>query len=204
MESTIFVPVLYVISFILSLYYLTSGKIKFSKISHYLFILAISVQIILLVHKDVNYASKNLEVNLFVIALLLSILCYLFIKPSIKNLYPLFVSPVTFILTVPIIFDIGQSNNLFFNNRILISHVLLNLLSHTILFVSVIFSLMFLYQYKNIKDKKINKIGRLPSLYLIEKINILLIILTAIGWLTFIFGMLLPIKYYLEKSYREY
>ena len=34
--------------------------------------------------------------------------------------------------------------------------------------------------------------------------NILLIILTAIGWLTFIFGMLLPIKYYLEKSYREY
>ena len=34
--------------------------------------------------------------------------------------------------------------------------------------------------------------------------NILLIILTAIGWLTFILGMLLPIKYYLEKSYREY
>ncbi len=34
--------------------------------------------------------------------------------------------------------------------------------------------------------------------------NIFLIILTAIGWLTFILGMLLPIKYYLEKSYREY
>jgi hypothetical protein len=34
--------------------------------------------------------------------------------------------------------------------------------------------------------------------------NILLIILTATGWLTFILGMLLPIKYYLEKSYREY
>ena len=34
--------------------------------------------------------------------------------------------------------------------------------------------------------------------------NYILIILTFIGWLTFIFGMLLPIKYYLEKSYREY
>lgn len=178
MESTIFVPVLYAISFILTLYYVASGKIKFSKIGHYLFIMAISVQAILLIVKDVNYASKSLEVNLFVIALFLSISCYLFIKPSIKNLYSLFVSPVAFILTVPIIFDIGEGNNLLFNNRILISHVLLNLLSHTILFVSIIFSLMFLYQYKNIKNKKINKIGRLPSLDLIEKVNFLLITLS--------------------------
>ena len=34
--------------------------------------------------------------------------------------------------------------------------------------------------------------------------NLLLIILIFIGWLTFIFGMLMPIKYYLEKNYREY
>jgi hypothetical protein len=34
--------------------------------------------------------------------------------------------------------------------------------------------------------------------------NITLIILSGIGWLSFIVGMVLPIKYYLEKSYREY
>ncbi len=34
--------------------------------------------------------------------------------------------------------------------------------------------------------------------------NPLLIILSFIGWLIFIIGMLIPIKYYLEKSYREY
>ncbi len=34
--------------------------------------------------------------------------------------------------------------------------------------------------------------------------NLLLIILSFLGWLTFAIGMLLPIRYYLEKSYREY
>lgn len=34
--------------------------------------------------------------------------------------------------------------------------------------------------------------------------NWLLIILSFLGWFMFIFGMLLPIQYYLEKSYREY
>jgi len=34
--------------------------------------------------------------------------------------------------------------------------------------------------------------------------NTILIVLTAIGWAMFIFGMLLPINYYLQKSYREY
>jgi len=34
--------------------------------------------------------------------------------------------------------------------------------------------------------------------------NLILIIISLIGWLIFIFGMLLPIQYYLEKSYREY
>lgn len=34
--------------------------------------------------------------------------------------------------------------------------------------------------------------------------NIVLIGLSFVGWISFIFGMLLPIKYYLEKDYREY
>jgi len=34
--------------------------------------------------------------------------------------------------------------------------------------------------------------------------NMLLITLSFIGWISFVFGMLLPIRYYLEKKYREY
>jgi len=34
--------------------------------------------------------------------------------------------------------------------------------------------------------------------------NWVLIILSLIGWISFIIGMILPIKYYLEKNYREY
>ena len=34
--------------------------------------------------------------------------------------------------------------------------------------------------------------------------NTILITLSVIGWLSFILGMLLPIRYYLEKGYREY
>ena len=34
--------------------------------------------------------------------------------------------------------------------------------------------------------------------------NLLLIFLSFLGWLTFVIGMLLPIRYYLEKSYKEY
>ena len=34
--------------------------------------------------------------------------------------------------------------------------------------------------------------------------NWLLSILTGLGWLSFLFGMVLPIRYYLEKNYREY
>jgi len=34
--------------------------------------------------------------------------------------------------------------------------------------------------------------------------NQILIILSIVGWFSFVIGMLLPIKYYLEKSYREY
>ena len=34
--------------------------------------------------------------------------------------------------------------------------------------------------------------------------NPVLIVLTFIGWFIFIIGMLLPIRYYLEKGYKEY
>lgn len=34
--------------------------------------------------------------------------------------------------------------------------------------------------------------------------NTILIVLTSIGWAIFCLGMLLPINYYLQKSYREY
>ena len=34
--------------------------------------------------------------------------------------------------------------------------------------------------------------------------NVILIVLSFVGWAFFIVGMILPIKYYLEKSYREY
>ncbi len=34
--------------------------------------------------------------------------------------------------------------------------------------------------------------------------NWLLIVLSFVGWLSFVIGMLLPIRYYLEKKYREY
>jgi len=34
--------------------------------------------------------------------------------------------------------------------------------------------------------------------------NWTLIILSLIGWIMFIFGMILPISYYIEKNYREY
>ena len=34
--------------------------------------------------------------------------------------------------------------------------------------------------------------------------NYILIILSFVGWFLFILGMLLPIRYYLEKDYREY
>ena len=34
--------------------------------------------------------------------------------------------------------------------------------------------------------------------------NLVLIILSLVGWVMFVLGMFIPIRYYLEKSYREY
>lgn len=45
-----------------------------------------------------------------------------------------------------------------------------------------------------------------PALLIIEALtkNIYTIIAAFIGWLTFIMGMLIPIRYYLQRSYSEY
>jgi len=48
----------------------------------------------------------------------------------------------------------------------------------------------------------INWAGLLTITILLK--NTLLITFSFIGWFIFIIGMLLPIRYYLEKSYREY
>ena len=45
-----------------------------------------------------------------------------------------------------------------------------------------------------------------PCLLLVDILNknIFFIVLSFIGWLTFIIGMLIPIRYYTSKSYSEY
>jgi hypothetical protein len=45
-----------------------------------------------------------------------------------------------------------------------------------------------------------------PCILLVDILNknIFLIVLSFIGWLMFIIGMLIPIKYYLQKGYNEY
>lgn len=48
----------------------------------------------------------------------------------------------------------------------------------------------------------INWAGLLAISILLQ--NWLLILSSFLGWLIFIIGMILPIRYYLEKSYREY
>tara|TARA_B100000579_G_scaffold63198_2_gene46558 strand:+ start:123067 stop:123576 length:510 start_codon:yes stop_codon:yes gene_type:complete len=83
---------------------------------------------------------------------------------------------VAFILTVPLVMISNEDGGSSYNNRILIIHVLLNILSHTTLLISSIFSIMFIYQHRNFKNKKVKKISRMPSLSLIEKINFNLII----------------------------
>ena len=174
----IIIPILYFSSFISSLYYFYSGKLIFSKTSHWLFIGAVVLQIILLVNKTIDFKINNIETSLFVASVFLSILAFFFIRQNIKNLYCFFVSPVGFILTVPLIMMGNDDGGSAYNNRILIIHVLLNILSHTTLLISSIFSIMFIYQHRNFKNKKVKKISRMPSLSLIEKINFNLILVS--------------------------
>lgn len=172
----IVIPILYFTSFLSSLYYIYSGKINSSRFSHWLFIIAILIQIILLINRTVDFQQRNIEITLFVSAVILSTFALVFIRQNIKNLYCFFISPVTFILTVPLVMISNEDGGSAYNNRILIIHVLLNILSHTTLLISSIFSIMFIYQHTNFKNKKVKKISRMPSLSLIEKINFNLII----------------------------
>ncbi len=45
--------------------------------------------------------------------------------------------------------------------------------------------------------------GALLTISILFK-NWILIVLSGLGWATFVLGMLLPIQYYLHKNYREY
>lgn len=172
----ILVPVLYFSSFILSIYYIYSGKLNSSRASSWLFLSALIYQIILLVNQTIDFKLKNIETSLFVASVFLSIFAYIFIRQNIKNLYCFFISPVGFILTVPLLMAANGDGGAAYNNRILIIHVLLNILSHTTLLISSIFSIMFIYQHRKFKNKKVKKASRLPSLSLIEKVNFNLII----------------------------
>ncbi|MDG2445878.1 MAG: cytochrome c biogenesis protein CcsA [Thermodesulfobacteriota bacteirum] len=170
------VPALFFLSFLSCAYYMFSGKLKFSRASNYLFLSSVIIQFLLFITGKVEIPPRNIEVTLFMTAAILSVFIYFFIRPNIKNLYSFFISPVAFIITLPLLLVSEQTNDFTLGNRILISHIILNLLAHTILFVSLILSSMFLYQHRNFKKKRINKISRLPSLSLIEKVNFSMII----------------------------
>ena len=172
----ILVPVLYFSSFISSIYYIYSGKLSFSLVSNWLFLFAVLCQIVLLGSQTIDFKLRNIETSLFVASMLLSIFVYIFIRQNIKNLYCFFISPVGFILTVPLLMIGMEDGGAAHNNRILIIHVLLNILSHTTLLISSIFSILFIFQHNRFKNKKVRKASRLPSLSLIEKINFNLII----------------------------
>lgn len=177
MEFMFTVPIFYIISFILSLYFVISGKKDFSSTSNYFFISAFLIQAVLIASERIQYTSRDIETVLFLIAFIISLGSYLLIRPRIDNLYSLYVSPVAFIATIPILFYSNNLENITANNNLLVfSHVVPNLLAHTMLLIATIFSSMFLFQYKNIKNKNIKKISRLPSISLIEKINFLLIV----------------------------
>ncbi|MBT3475433.1 cytochrome c biogenesis protein CcsA [bacterium] len=172
------IPALYFSSFILSLYYIYSGKLNFSRSSHWLFKSAVVLQIILLISKTIDFKINNIETSLFVTSVFLSIPAFFFIRQNMKNLYCFFVSPVGFILTIPLLMMGNEDGGSTYSNRMIIIHVLLNILSHTTLLISSIFSMMFIYQHRNFKNKKVKKISRMPSLSLIEKINFNLILIS--------------------------
>ena len=63
-----------------------------------------------------------------------------------------------------------------------------NFISHTIILISSIVAILYIYQHTNIKNKIINKIDRLPSLSSMEKI-IFLLICIAFPIMTIGFGL---------------
>ena len=118
----ILVPVLYFSSFISSIYYIYSGKLSFSQVSNWLFLFAVLCQIVLLGSQTIDFKLRNIETSLFVASMLLSIFVYIFIRQNIKNLYCFFISPVGFILTVPLLMIGIEDGGSAHNNRILIIH----------------------------------------------------------------------------------
>ena len=80
------VPILYIVSFILSLYYAISGNTRYSSKANYFFISAFVLQTGLILSKEVSYASRDIENVLFMIALIISIGSYILIRPGMKNL----------------------------------------------------------------------------------------------------------------------
>ena len=99
-----------------------------------------------------------------------------------------------------------------FNPEIASQFYLFNILTGIFL-ISIGIIIMYLSDYIiKRKDKMawavlflfgiINWVGLLIITFLFR--NSVLIVITFVGWALFIFGMLLPINYYLEKNYREY
>tara|TARA_B100000212_G_scaffold51119_2_gene33186 strand:- start:12866 stop:13642 length:777 start_codon:yes stop_codon:yes gene_type:complete len=168
------ISTLFLISFIVSVLYLISGKITISKISRFFLKIALIGQTYLILNGKILLESKTFEMNLFVCSWIVGIFSILIMRPFFKSLYTLFISPACFLLSVPLIF-ISDLNVEVFSNKILIFHVMTNLISHTLILIGSIVSILYIYQHKNIKEKIINKIDKLPSLSTLEKIIFLII-----------------------------
>ena len=180
----ILVPVLYFSSFISSIYYIYSGKLSFSQVSNWLFLFAVLCQIVLLGSQTIDFKLRNIETSLFVASMLLSIFAYIFIRQNIKNLYCFFISPVGFILTVPLLMIGIEDGGSAYNNRILIIHVLLNILSHTTLLISSISGACLGFLWWNTNPAKII-LGDVGSHFIGALFPLILISLGAEGLILF-------------------
>ncbi len=170
----ILISSLFLLSFITNVLYTANGKLIFSKISRILIVFALLGQTYVILEGKVSLDSKTLESNLFVSSWIVGTFSVLILRMYIKNLYTLFISPACFLLSVPIIF-VGNIQSEVFSNKILIFHVLANFISHALIMVATIISILYIFQHKNIKNKIMNKIEKLPSLSSLEKILFLLL-----------------------------
>ena len=183
----IFIPIIFLLSFITNVTYVIVGNISFSKISRILILISLLFQTFLILSDKVSIDSKNFEINLFVSSWIVGIASTILLRFFIKNLYTLFISPACFLLSIPLVFA-PETNGSFFSNKILAFHVMSNFISHTIILISSIVAILYIYQHTNIKNKIINKIDRLPSLSSMEKI-IFLLICIAFPIMTIGFGL---------------
>ena len=165
---------LFLLSFVTNILYSINGNLNYSKISRVLLIFALLGQTYLILNGKILIESKTLESNLFVSSWIVGIFSIFVLRKYIKNLYTLFISPVCFLLSVPIIF-VGNLESTVFSNKILILHVMSNFISHTLILIASIIAFLYIYQHKNIKMKIINQIDKLPSLSTLEKILFLIL-----------------------------